>query len=66
MLSLASAAMGFAPVAPALRSAVAPATVQMRQSEALPFLEAPPQLDGSMAGDVVRISLAICICVQPA
>ena len=39
--------------APALAPRVAPAGVSMRQSEALPFLEAPPQLDGTMAGDVV-------------
>ena len=52
MLALSHAAVGFS--APALRPAVAPAAVQMRQSEALPFLEAPPQLDGSMAGDIVR------------
>ena len=52
MLALHSASLSFN--APAFRPAVAPAAVSMRQSEALPFLEAPPQLDGSMAGDVVR------------
>jgi len=43
--------MGFSAV-PALRPVTSVAPVTMRQSEALPFLEAPPQLDGSMAGDV--------------
>ena len=52
MLALSAASMGFAPAAPMLRPAVAPATVAMRQSEALPFLESPPQLDGTLAGDV--------------
>ena len=51
MLSLLHAPTGFS--APALRPTVAPAAVSMRVSEALPFLEAPPQLDGSMAGDIV-------------
>jgi len=51
MLHLAAAPMGFS-AAPALRPTLAAAPITMRQSEALPFLEAPPQLDGSMAGDV--------------
>merc|ERR1719393_1151892 len=53
MLSLSSAALAFAPAAPALsatRASVSP--LMMAKSQALPFLEAPPQLDGSMAGDV--------------
>lgn len=52
-MSLALSSLSFGFQAPALRASVAPAAVSMRQSEALPFLEAPPQLDGSMAGDVV-------------
>jgi len=52
MLALSQAALSFS-AAPALRPvAAAAAPIAMRQSEALPFLEAPPQLDGSMAGDV--------------
>ena len=55
MLSLSSASLSFS-AAPALRPAMpAAAAVQMRQSEALPFLESPPQLDGTLAGD--RVSL---------
>merc|ERR1719231_1718514 len=50
-LMLTTAPMGFS-AAPALRPTLAAAPITMRQSEALPFLEAPPQLDGSMAGDV--------------
>ena len=53
IMSLALSSLSFGFQAPALRASVAPAAVSMRQSEALPFLEAPPQLDGSMAGDVV-------------
>merc|ERR1719271_1071234 len=50
-LALGTASMGFS-TAPALRPVVSPAAVSMRQSEALPFLESPPQLTGELAGDV--------------
>ena len=52
-MALSFAALPLSFQAPALAPRVAPAGVSMRQSEALPFLEAPPQLDGTMAGDVV-------------
>ena len=56
MLSLATSSLSFAgPVVNApLR---APAASMMAKSASLPFLEAPPQLDGSMAGDVVSSAL---------
>ena len=46
MISIASAALAFAPAAPALRAAVTTPQqpVMMAKSQALPFLEAPPQL----------------------
>ena len=52
MLSLSFAPMGFAgqSAGAMLRSG----SISMVKSASLPFLEAPPQLDGSMAGDVVR------------
>jgi len=53
IMALSFAALPLSFQAPALAPRVAPAGVSMRQSEALPFLEAPPQLDGTMAGDVV-------------
>ena len=52
MLALTTSTLSFS-AAPALAAVRTSAGVSMRQSEALPFLEAPPQLDGSMAGDVV-------------
>merc|ERR1719443_1800210 len=51
MLALTTSTLSFS-AAPALAAVRTSAGVSMRQSEALPFLEAPPQLDGSMAGDV--------------
>lgn len=62
MLSLGSAALSFN-AAPAL-AAVRPAAgvSMMAKSQSLPFLEAPPQLDGSMAGDVVRLCLPALPC----
>lgn len=56
MLSLSLSSMGFAgQSAGAMLRSNAPTMVK---SASLPFLEAPPQLDGSMAGDVVSISPA--------
>jgi hypothetical protein len=54
-LHLASNALGFTPaLAPgaARPNVVAPSPTMMAKSKALPFLEAPAHLDGSMAGDV--------------
>lgn len=54
MLSLvAPSALTFAPMAPLRASRVAAEPMMMAKSEALPFLEAPPACDGTMAGDVV-------------
>lgn len=53
MLALTTSTLSFS-AAPALAAVRTSAGVSMRQSEALPFLEAPPQLDGTLAGDVVR------------
>jgi len=47
-LCLLGSAAAFAPAPSTPR----PATALMAKSKALPFLEAPPKLDGSMAGDV--------------
>jgi len=53
MLSLvAPSALTFAPMAPLRASRVAAEPMMMAKSEALPFLEAPPACDGTMAGDV--------------
>lgn len=49
-LSIVSASSGYAGPMPLVRPTVQP--TMMAKSKALPFLEAPPQLDGSMAGDV--------------
>jgi len=50
MLSLTAAALAFS--GPAIKPMGAPVQAKMVQSQALPFLEAPPKLDGSMVGDV--------------
>ena len=55
MLALSSATCAFSGPSLPVRSAVARATAPaMRQSEALPFLEAPSHCDGTYVGDVVR------------
>jgi len=54
MLALLASSTAFAPT-PVVRSPVAAprlSTPQMAKSEALPFLEAPAHLDGTLAGDV--------------
>ena len=54
MLAIGCTSMGFAPAPAALRALARPAVAPlMRQSEALPFLECPAALDGSMPGDAV-------------
>lgn len=62
MLALSSASLSFnagmAPVASVQRMA-AP---KMMKSAALPFLEAPSKLDGSMAGDKVRLRRCAAAC----
>ena len=54
MLSIVPAVSGFAPGAPALAPAMAPAaSVSMQErSASIPFLKKPPALDGSLPGDV--------------
>merc|ERR1719453_1255074 len=53
MLSISTATMGFAPATQlALGASRAAAPCMMAKSASLPFLECPPKLDGSMAGDV--------------
>jgi len=49
LAALAGSAAAFAPVAPSGRSSVA---LGAEKSRSLPFLNRPPLLDGSMAGDV--------------
>ena len=51
MLSLHSAAMTFAPAAPLARASRASVSM-MAKSESMPFMDCPPALDGSLAGDV--------------
>eukprot|EP00965_Chrysotila_dentata_P173633 5732199-Pleurochrysis_carterae.AAC.4 len=54
MLSLVSGSLAFtAPLTPAVTQTRAHAP-NMLKSQALPFVEAPKALDGSMVGDVVR------------
>ena len=53
MLSLCHSVTAFAPAAPALAASVRMAPISMAEkSAAIPFLNKPPALDGSLPGDV--------------
>ena len=53
MLSFTSAAaLSFAPATPLMRATRAPVVSMVEKSAALPFMDAPDKLDGSLVGDV--------------